>query len=665
MFKRILIANRGEIACRVIRSAQAMGIECVAVYSDADRHALHVELADHAIHIGASPASQSYLDSERVLQAAKNTGAEAIHPGYGFLSENAVFAESCENAGIVFIGPKASSIEAMGSKAKAKVIMAAANVPLIPGYHEDDQSDEVLKAAADSMGYPVLIKAVSGGGGKGMRAVHADGEFAEALAAARRESKASFDDDRVLIEKLLIKPRHVEIQVFCDAHGNGIYLSERDCSIQRRHQKVVEEAPAPGLSDALRAEMGEAAVAAAQAIDYRGAGTVEFLLDSQGSFYFMEMNTRLQVEHPVTEMITGLDLVAMQLEVAANQALALDQAAVTLHGHAMEVRIYAEDTSQGFLPSTGIVTHLRTPAESEAVRVDTGIKQGSEISPYYDPMIAKLIVHGTTREEARLKLLRALGQFQVAGPENNIDYLRQIVAHCAFADADLSTHFIDDHADALQTSDDALTSRDLAAAVVALCTSRETTSMPAGNDRHSPWSAVDGWRMNLPPSQALKLTVNGQSCAVDVQRTGDSYRIDTPDSSMTVTAQILDDTLVLEHAGSRSVATIKGDTTRTTLFFSDGSVRFRENLFEASGSKAAAGNADFAAPMHGSVVALLVEPGASVEAGDPVIVIEAMKMEQTLRAPTPGIVDNFNCAAGDLVDRGKALVNFSPTPEAS
>ncbi|GAB5415389.1 MAG: acetyl/propionyl/methylcrotonyl-CoA carboxylase subunit alpha [Congregibacter sp.] len=660
MFKRILIANRGEIACRVMRSAQALGIECVAVYSDADRHALHVEQADLAVHIGPSPASQSYLDAQRVLQAALDTGAEAIHPGYGFLSENAKFAAACEAAGIVFIGPKAESIDAMGSKARAKAIMGAAKVPLIPGYHGDDQSDDVLLAAADDMGYPVLIKAVSGGGGKGMRAVQSREEFAEALAAARRESKASFDDDRVLIEKLLIKPRHVEIQVFCDSQGNGVYLWERDCSIQRRHQKVVEEAPAPGMSEALRSRMGEAALAAAQAIEYRGAGTVEFLLDAEGSFYFMEMNTRLQVEHPVTEMITGLDLVALQLQVAAGNPLPLAQDAVTLSGHAMEVRIYAEDPAQDFLPSTGQIYHFRTPAEQHGVRVDTGVKSGSGISPYYDPMIAKLIAHGANREEARLKLLRALGEFQVAGPANNIDYLRGIVGHKAFARADLSTHFIDEHGQALSASSDGHGARNLAAAAIVSTLETEGQYSAQGNDSNSPWQSNSAWRTNLPASQQLKLEIDGVERQLEVTQREDQFVIQHGGEQISARAALHGTSLTIETEGKRSQGDVAVHGNEFQIFFGDGSVRVKRIHFEIAGKQAAAGDAGFAAPMHGSVVALLVDPGSAVSAGDPVIVIEAMKMEQTLRAPTGGVVEGFNCAPGDLVDRGKALVDFRP-----
>src|SRR5210317_225649 len=449
MFNKILIANRGEIACRVIKTARRMGVATVAVYSDADRDALHVRLADEAIHVGAAPARESYLLGDRILAAALTTGAQAVHPGYGFLSENAGFARDCADQGVVFIGPPTAAIEAMGSKSAAKRIMEEAGVPLVPGYHGDDQDPELLRAAAQDMGYPVLLKATAGGGGKGMRQVWSAGEFDEALAAARRESAASFGDDTMLVEKYLTKPRHVEFQVFCDNHGNGIYLAERDCSVQRRHQKVIEEAPAPGMSEALRKEMGHAAVKSAQAIDYRGAGTVEFLLDEDGSFYFMEMNTRLQVEHPVTEMITGQDLVEWQLLVASGAPLPLSQDQVRINGHAFEARVYAEDPDNDFLPVTGTLGFLQPPEESAHVRVDTGVRQGDEISVYYDPMIAKLIVWDESRERALDRLATALSEYRIGGTVTNLDFLYNLATTEAFAQADLDTGFIEKHAESI------------------------------------------------------------------------------------------------------------------------------------------------------------------------------------------------------------------------
>jgi len=411
MFNKILIANRGEIACRVIKTARRMGIRTVAVFSDADRHALHVKMADEAIHIGAAPSKDSYLVGDKIMQAALKTGAQAVHPGYGFLSENAEFAKQCADNNIAFIGPPVTAIESMGSKSAAKTIMEKAKVPLVPGYHGDDQDTAILKKSADEMGYPVLLKAVAGGGGKGMRQVWQADEFEQALAQAKSESLASFGDDHMLVEKYLTQPRHVEFQVFCDQHGNGVYLFERDCSVQRRHQKVIEEAPAPNMSEALRKEMGEAAVRAAKAIDYEGAGTVEFLLDTDGSFFFMEMNTRLQVEHPITEMITGEDLVEWQLRVANGEQLPKPQEQLKMHGHAFESRIYAEDPDNDFLPTSGNLAFVKTPEENSNVRVDTGVIQGDDVSPYYDPMIAKLIVWDEDRPRALARMASALKQY--------------------------------------------------------------------------------------------------------------------------------------------------------------------------------------------------------------------------------------------------------------
>lgn len=659
MFERILIANRGEIACRVISTARRLGVGTVAVYSDADRDALHVQNADHAVHIGPAPAAQSYLLGDKIIDAARRSGAQAIHPGYGFLSENAAFARACDEAGLVFIGPGADAIDAMGSKAQAKAIMADAGVPLIPGYHGDDQSDDVLRREADAMGYPVLLKATAGGGGKGMRAVHAAQEFDEALTAARRESRASFGDDRMLIEKLIQRPRHVEVQVFCDSHGNGVYLSERDCSIQRRHQKVIEEAPAPGLEPALRRAMGEAAVEAARAINYRGAGTVEFLLDAGHKFYFMEMNTRLQVEHPVTEMITGQDLVEWQLRVAAGEALPVAQNEITVRGHAMEARIYAEDPEQGFLPATGTIPYLRTPAEGPSLRVDTGVREGSDISPYYDPMIAKLIVHGDSREDARRRLVRALGEFRVAGPANNIAFLYRIASLDAFAQEDLDTAFIERHERALFEAHSGDLHRDLAAAVLTLLAERHNAHAPTGNDHASPWNDCRGWRVNTPHRQRFILLCHGGEHTVELLQREQHMELHLGERVLRIGGRRDGESLDLDLEGHRWRATVAtGD--EYCIFWEDGAFRFREKSLELAGTSTAAGDTAFAAPMHGTVVALLVEPGASVEAGDPVVVIEAMKMEQTLRAPCPGTVDGYPFSPGDLVDRGASLAQFTP-----
>ena len=478
MFRKILIANRGEIACRVIRTARKMGILTVAVYSDVDRDAQHVAMADEALCIGAAPSRESYLLGERVIEAALKTGAQAIHPGYGFLSENAEFCKSCKENGLVFIGPPVGAIEAMGSKSAAKIIMEQAGVPLVPGYHGEDQDPAVLKKASDDMGYPVLLKATAGGGGKGMRQVWAAEEFGEALVTARREALNSFGDDRMLVEKYLTHSRHVEIQIFCDQHRNAVYLAERDCSVQRRHQKVIEEAPAPGMTDELRCRMGEAATRAARAISYEGAGTVEFLLEPDGTFYFMEMNTRLQVEHPVTEMITGQDLVEWQLRVADGEELPLVQDQIRINGHAMEARIYAEDPANDFLPVTGTLSFLQPPQESAHVRVDTGVLQGDKVSVYYDPMIAKLIVWDEDRNKALHRLIRALAEYRISGTTTNIDFLHSLVSCEPFQRAELDTGFIEKHHDIIFHDKKQNVSQGLALAALYLVLAQAERELP-------------------------------------------------------------------------------------------------------------------------------------------------------------------------------------------
>src|ERR1700761_5092311 len=511
MFNKILIANRGEIACRVAATCKRLGIASVAVYSDADADAKHVAACDEAVHIGGSTAAESYLRYERIIAAAFATGAQAVHPGYGFLSENEDFAQACEAAGIVFIGPPVEAIAAMGSKAAAKALMHAAAVPLGPGYHGDDQDAQLLHREADAIGYPVLLKASAGGGGKGMRVVERSEDFAAALLSCKREAASSFGNDRVLIEKYLTRPRHVEVQVFADRHGGAVYLFDRDCSVQRRHQKVLEEAPAPGLQPHVRRAMGEAAVAAARAVNYVGAGTVEFIMTEGGEFYFMEMNTRLQVEHPVTEMVTGLDLVEWQLRVAAGEPLPLAQDQLKIEGHAIEARIYAEHPARGFLPSTGTLKHLRMPEGVEftigalaggpraPVRIDSGVREGDTITPFYDPMIAKLIVFGNTRAEALQRMSRALKACEVVGPHTNVEFLRRIVASDAFVSGDLDTGLIERHRDALFAASQKPFDAALALACAALL-EREGNgedSAAAGAGRaSSPWDALAHWRLN-------------------------------------------------------------------------------------------------------------------------------------------------------------------------
>ena len=508
MFSKILIANRGEIACRVIRTARRLAIKTVAVYSDADARAQHVLAADEAYLLGPAAAKESYLRGDRILEVARASGAQAIHPGYGFLSENEDFAEACERAGIVFIGPPASAIRAMGSKSAAKQLMQQAGVPLVPGYHGDDQDPALLERESDRIGYPVLIKASAGGGGKGMRIVESKGEFAAALASCKREAASAFGDDRVLVEKYLRRPRHIEIQVFGDRHGNCVYLFERDCSVQRRHQKVLEEAPAPGMTPERRAAMGDAAVAAAKAIGYVGAGTVEFIADQSGTFHFMEMNTRLQVEHPVTEMITGEDLVEWQLRVAWGEPLPKRQEALRIGGHALEARIYAEDPAKGFLPATGRIVHLGLPPASRHVRIDTGVAAGDEISPHYDPMIAKLIVWDRDRPAALARMRAALEAFQVVGLTTNVAFLGRLVTSKAFAAADLDTGLIERSKSELfppraPASDEVLA---LATLAELLRHDREARSHAAASgDPWSPWGACDGWRLNQDNHHNLRV----------------------------------------------------------------------------------------------------------------------------------------------------------------
>jgi 3-methylcrotonyl-CoA carboxylase alpha subunit len=519
MFTKVLIANRGEIACRVVKTCRRLGIRTVAVYSEADAGARHVRLADEAVLIGPPPARESYLRIEAVLDAARETGAEAIHPGYGFLSENEDFASACASEGITFIGPPVGAIRAMGSKSAAKRLMEQAGVPLVPGYHGDNQDPDFLKAQADAIGYPVLIKASAGGGGKGMRVVERAEDFDEALASCRREAAASFGDDRVLVEKYLLRPRHIEIQVFADTHGDVVHLFERDCSVQRRHQKVLEEAPAPGLTPERRARMGAAACDAARAVGYVGAGTVEFIAAPDGAFYFMEMNTRLQVEHPVTEMITGQDLVEWQLRVAAGERLPLAQEQLTIRGHAIEGRIYAEDPAKGFLPSTGRLIHLAPPPETLHVRVDSGVEEGDEITPYYDPMIAKLIVWDEDRERACARMLRALAGFRVVGVANNVAFLSRLVACPAFASADLDTGLIERERAFLFPEQEKAPGEVFALAALAELLSE--VQHAAGEsarreDPYTPWAKRDGWRLNATFSRSMKFRSGGQEKTVCV-----------------------------------------------------------------------------------------------------------------------------------------------------
>ncbi|MFT6958139.1 MAG: 3-methylcrotonyl-CoA carboxylase alpha subunit [Halieaceae bacterium] len=659
MFNKILIANRGEIACRVIKTARRMGIATVAVYSDADRDALHVQLADEAIHIGGSAARDSYLRPERILQAAQTTHAEAIHPGYGFLSENAAFARDCADQGVVFIGPPTGAIESMGSKSAAKVIMEKAGVPLVPGYHGDNQDPALLRKEAEDMGYPVLLKATAGGGGKGMRQVWSGDEFDEALDAAKRESMASFSDDTMLVEKYLTKPRHVEFQVFCDNDGNGVYLAERDCSVQRRHQKVIEEAPAPGMSDALRREMGDTAVTAALAIDYRGAGTVEFLLDEDGSFYFMEMNTRLQVEHPVTEMITGQDLVEWQLLVASGKPMPLTQNQIQINGHAFEARVYAEDPENDFLPVTGILGFLQAPEESRYVRVDTGVRQGDEISVFYDPMIAKLIVWDESRDRALQRLSSALAEYRIGGTVTNLDFLYNLATSRPFKEAELDTGFIERHRDLIFHQRHQDLERELPLAAIALLLYRQQcNTVQTGQDAGSPWASSNAWRLNEPHIHRVSMHCHQQDHQASLEQIDNGYRVRIGDRETQVAGQLHGDTLHLEVDGHRTRGTLARTHDGFTLYLTEGACHFQEISADTGEADAAATTGGLSAPMNGTIVTLMVDPGSAVSEGDSLLVIEAMKMEHTIRAPNAGTVESFYYQAGDLVDGGAELLKF-------
>ena len=534
MFDTLLIANRGEIACRVAATARRLGIRTVAVYSDADANARHVAACDVAVHIGGPEPRASYLRADAILQAARDTGAQAIHPGYGFLSENEAFAQAATDAGITFVGPPASAIAAMGSKSAAKSLMEKAGVPLVPGYHGDNQDPQFLKTQADAIGYPVLIKASAGGGGKGMRVVESSGAFLDALASCQREAASSFGDDRVLIERYLQKPRHIEIQVFADTQGNCVYLFERDCSVQRRHQKVIEEAPAPGMTEERRRAMGEAAVAAARAVGYVGAGTVEFIAEPDGRFYFMEMNTRLQVEHPVTEMITGHDLVEWQLRVAAGQPLPARQEDLRIEGHAIEARIYAENPEKGFLPSIGTLAYLSLPAHTAFangdIRVDGGVRMGDTITPFYDPMIAKLIVRGADRDQARARMLQALAQTQAVGVQTNVAFLSRLMRDSAFAAADLDTGLIERQRDTLLPVPRPAGADALALASAAVL-ARQGLAQPGAAAQASadPWDARDGWRLGGQYRRELQWVDNGETRRVAIARHGKDWTLDAGD----------------------------------------------------------------------------------------------------------------------------------------
>ena len=630
----VLVANRGEIACRVMRTAKAMGLTTVAVHSATDRDARHSREADIRVDLGGSKATDSYLQIDKLIAAAQASGAQAIHPGYGFLSENAGFARAIEAAGLIFLGPPASAIDAMGSKSAAKALMETAGVPLVPGYHGEAQDLETFRDACERIGYPVLLKATAGGGGKGMKVVEDVSQLAEALASAQREALSSFGNGQMLVEKYLLKPRHVEIQVFADQHGHCLYLNERDCSIQRRHQKVVEEAPAPGLSAEQRKAMGEAAVRAAQAIGYVGAGTVEFLLDARGEFFFMEMNTRLQVEHPVTEAITGLDLVAWQIHVAQGEVLPITQEQVPLMGHAIEVRLYAEDPANDFLPATGDLTLYRESAPGPGRRVDSGVEQGDSVSPFYDPMLGKLIAWGENREQARLRLLSMLDEFAIGGLKTNLGFLRRIIGHPAFAAAELDTGFIPRYQDQLLPPPSALSDEFWQAAGAAFM-----QSLPTGA---GPWADNCGFRAGLPAEVSLHLSCAGQERLV----------------TLSGNAQLQNEQLLIEHQGMRR-AHLAVRSEGTLYLRWDGEMH-AVSLFDPIAAVEAnqSHQGGLTAPMNGSIVRVLVDVGQSVEAGTQLVVLEAMKMEHSIRAPQAGVIKALFCQEGEMVAEGCALVEL-------
>ncbi len=655
MFDTVLIANRGEIACRVIATCRRLRIRTVAVYSDADANSRHVRLADQAVRIGPPPARESYLAVEAVIDAARWTGAQAIHPGYGFLAENAAFAEACARAGIVFIGPPPAAIRAMGSKAAAKELMRKAGVPLTPGYDGGNQEAKFLENQADGIGYPVMIKANAGGGGKGMRRVEEREQFQAALASCKREAAAAFGDDSVLLEKYVVAPRHVEVQVFGDSHGNIVSIFERDCSVQRRHQKVIEEAPAPLIAHEQREGLGRAAREAARAVGYKGAGTVEFLFDRDGNFYFMEMNTRLQVEHPVTEMITGLDLVEWQLRVAAGEPLPLKQEELTMRGHAIEARIYAEDPKNDFLPSIGRLVHLRAPATPNHLRIDTGVEQGDTITPFYDPMIAKLIVWDETRDLAVRRLGAALAEYQIVGVANNVDFLHLLVSSPSFREANLDTGLIEREKNWIWPKHTECSDTALLFAILKMVLGEVARSAALA----SPWAALDGWRLNGRYTRRLEFTQPDRELNATVEFGANEYRIAIGKKSYQVSAELREQGLIDAVIDQQRIsATVIEDRKRLYVFTGWQTCVFACIDPLAVAAEGHSAESSLRAPMPGRVIAQLVQPGVAVNKGQPLMILEAMKMECTIHAPVAGKVASFHFGVGDQVTEGVELLHF-------
>jgi len=663
--KKLLVANRGEIACRVMSTCQRLGIKTVAVYSDADAKALHVEMADEAVHIGPAQASESYLKADKIIAACKLTGADAVHPGYGFLSENPKFAEACEENGIIFVGPSAASMRAMALKGAAKHLMEEAGVPVVPGYHGDDQSLETLSAEAEHIGFPVLIKAVAGGGGKGMRKVFGAKELPSAIEGAKREGENSFGNGTLLIEKYIQKPRHIELQVFGDADGMAVHLHERDCSLQRRHQKVVEEAPAPGMSAEMRRAMGEAAVKAAEAIGYQGAGTVEFIVDVENGldgapFYFMEMNTRLQVEHPVTELITGQDLVEWQIRVAEGKPLPLsqDEIDVLTDGHAVEVRLYAEDPYNDFLPSIGKVGLFDPFADAGPTgRIDAGVRAGDEVSIHYDPMIAKLIAWGEDRTQAIDALRNLVRETPVTGLRTNRDFLLKCLSEKGFIDGDVHTGFIEEHKDVLLKKPEP-TAEDYALAAFAIVAARQARAQ--GDD---PWKILDAFRLNLPASEQLWFDgTDGDVLTVHLREDGSklSATVEGNDFEAEIIG-FVGDVLTFAMGGKRERMFAEVDAAHVTLIKGDATLTLARHARDGGGDEDADGPGTILSPMPGKILDVKVSDGDMVEKGQPLLIMEAMKMEQTITAPRDGKVTGLGLKAGDQVTGGAVLLTIADT----
>ena len=662
MFDSVLIANRGEIACRIIRTLRRLGIRSIAVCSDADRRARHVMLADHAVRIGPAPASESYLRIDAVLEAARRSNADAIHPGYGFLAESAQFARACSEAGFTFVGPSPEVIEVMGAKDRAKALVAGAGISLVPGYDGAAQDEDLLLERACELGFPVLLKAVAGGGGKGMRVVEDPAAFASALEGARREAASAFGDDRILLERYLVRPRHIEAQIFGDRHGRIVHLFERDCSLQRRHQKVVEEAPAPDLTRERRLAIGEAAIRAGQTVGYVNAGTVEFLMDQDGGLFFIEMNTRLQVEHPVTEMITGQDLVEWQLRVAAGEPLPLTQEQISLCGHAIEARIYAEDPRRGFLPSTGRLDHLRFPSEEPALRIETGVAQGDDVSPFYDPMLAKIVVHGPDRETALRRLRMALAATEIVGPETNLGFLSRIARDPDFAAGAIDTGFVELDSERLLALPEAENDWFVAVASLWLLGRQREQALIAAEqsaDRYSPWHRVDGWRLNDEARQILRFRLGEQAVEVDARVDGAGYLLQIGAGRTVAAAEIEPNgQLAVWLNGEACHLRVVERADQLHLFTPKGHRRIdRLDPLTLAETEDEADDV-LTAPMPGKIIRQPVAAGDRIKRGATLLVLEAMKMEHTITAPSDGQVVRLRYAEGDQVEEGAILVDF-------